>query len=72
MRHGRARRRLHASPPPKAEGTGLGLSISKALAEALGGRLEVHTQLGQGSVFEVLLPLGPLPSREKVERPEVG
>lgn len=56
----------------KAEGTGLGLSISKALAEAMGGRLEVHTQLGQGSVFEVLLPLGPLPSREKVERPEVG
>jgi len=32
-------------------GTGLGLPIAKRLAEMLGGHLEVHSRLGQGSSF---------------------
>ena len=37
-------------------GMGLGLSISQSLVTAMGGRIDVHTQLGQGSTFSVLLP----------------
>lgn len=35
----------------KAEGTGLGLSISQKLVEMMGGKLQVESKLGFGSVF---------------------
>ncbi len=38
------------------KGMGLGLSISQSLVAAMGGRIDVQTQLGQGSIFSVLLP----------------
>lgn len=37
-------------------GTGLGLSICKYLVEAHGGRIWVESKVGQGAVFNVLLP----------------
>jgi signal transduction histidine kinase len=40
-------------------GTGLGLSIVKHVAENLGGRVEVTSELGQGTRFEVRLPASP-------------
>ena len=49
----RAHRELAATHP----GTGLGLSISRRLAEALGGRLDARSTVGEGSVFALVLPL---------------
>ena len=39
------------------EGAGLGLSLSKHLVEAMGGRIGVESEPGQGTVFWVELPL---------------
>jgi signal transduction histidine kinase len=38
-------------------GTGLGLAIARELALALGGRLELHSELGSGSRFVLVLPV---------------
>ena len=40
-------------------GSGLGLAIVRQLVEAMGGRITVHSQLGQGSVFDIALALAP-------------
>lgn len=38
-------------------GMGLGLSVSRSLIDVMGGRIEVRTKFGQGSLFAVVLPL---------------
>ncbi len=39
-----------------AAGAGLGLAIVRSIAEAHDGRVEVHSQPGEGSVFTLVLP----------------
>lgn len=43
--------------PGAAEGSGVGLAIAQRLAEALGGRISVRTEVGRGSTFALRLPL---------------
>jgi signal transduction histidine kinase len=45
------------SPGPRASGFGLGLWMVRQTVEALGGRIEVASELGRGAVFTVTLPL---------------
>lgn len=42
---------------PVGEGSGLGLDIVKKIIEKHGGRIELHSQLGQGTTFSVFLPI---------------
>jgi signal transduction histidine kinase len=45
-----------------AEGTGLGLPIASELAMALGGRIELQSEVGSGSRFRLVLPIARLRS----------
>jgi PAS domain S-box-containing protein len=46
---------------PVGEGTGLGLSISHGIVTGHGGRIEVESAAGTGTVFRIYLPLQPPP-----------
>jgi signal transduction histidine kinase len=46
---------------PVGEGTGLGLSISFGIIERHGGRINVHSEPGNGSSFTIVLPCSGTP-----------
>lgn len=57
-------RQIDGSSTRAAGGTGLGLAISKKLTILFGGKLEVNSRPGEGSVFTLTIPADP-PSKNK-------
>ena len=49
--------RAEGSVTNKIQGTGLGMAITRNLVEAMGGTIDVESELVQGSCFEVLIDL---------------
>lgn len=58
--------RIGAGRSRESGGFGLGLAVAKAIAEAHQGSVEVRSAVGQGSVFELHVPVSVAPTQPKL------
>lgn len=50
-------RQVDGSATREHRGSGLGLSIVKLLTDLMGGKIQLHSEVGLGSTFTIILPL---------------
>jgi signal transduction histidine kinase len=59
-------RQVNSSTASQYGGSGLGLHIVKQLLELLGGKIEVESEVGRGSIFRMSVPMaGPAQNKER-------
>lgn len=64
--------RVHKDRSRDAGGTGLGLSIVKHVVQSHGGRVELQSRPGEGSIFRVYLPVEPALPQETASDDPAG
>jgi len=56
----------------RGEGSGIGLAIVRTLVDHLGGRIEVTSQLGKGTTFQVAIPAEPVDNADDEAAPDAA
>ena len=63
---------LDSRPARQYDGTGLGLALASGMAQLHQGRIQVQSEVGRGSRFEILLPWDPAAQRADRLQSEPG
>jgi len=58
---------LHNPARDRTQGLGLGLSIVRRTAQLLGHSIEVRSRVGRGTVFRLVVPVTPAPTRNELD-----
>ena len=59
--------RLKSSSSSNVDGVGLGLNIANRLAQLLGGSISLESNLNQGSIFTLILPMDSIGRKASIE-----